>query len=194
MGEVNTVPMRINGVEGAAGQVKTSGGAGVLETWTTPVNAAGAVAAVEAAGLALASGKNIKLIANLTGDHSWSGLTGVLQAGENLTIGQLAYVKNDGKMWKAVASAASTAVPCIALATGTINADAWGEFLLIGFFRDDSITFTLGDILYVSDTVAGAFDNVAPADTTEMVQRVGICIVGTHIVYFKPDLTVCEVA
>ena len=33
MGEVNAVPMRINGVEGAAGQVKISGGPGVLETW-----------------------------------------------------------------------------------------------------------------------------------------------------------------
>ena len=33
MGEENAVPMRINGVEGAAGEVKISGGPGVLETW-----------------------------------------------------------------------------------------------------------------------------------------------------------------
>lgn len=36
MGEVNAVPIRINGVEGAAGQVKLSGGSGVLETWGVP--------------------------------------------------------------------------------------------------------------------------------------------------------------
>ncbi len=36
MGELNAVPMRINRVEGAAGQVKVSGGPGVLETWATP--------------------------------------------------------------------------------------------------------------------------------------------------------------
>ncbi len=35
MGELNTVPMRINGVEGAAGQVKVSGGPGVLESWAS---------------------------------------------------------------------------------------------------------------------------------------------------------------
>lgn len=40
MGELNTIPMRINGVEGAAGQVKLSGGPGVLETWGTPAPAA----------------------------------------------------------------------------------------------------------------------------------------------------------
>lgn len=37
MGELNAVPMRINKGEGAAGQVKVSGGPGVLETWGTPV-------------------------------------------------------------------------------------------------------------------------------------------------------------
>lgn len=40
MGELNTVPMRINRAEGAAGQVKISGGAGVLETWGAPAPAA----------------------------------------------------------------------------------------------------------------------------------------------------------
>ncbi len=33
MGEENAAPMRINGVEGAAGEVKISGGPGVLESW-----------------------------------------------------------------------------------------------------------------------------------------------------------------
>ncbi len=40
MGELNAVPMRINGVEGAAGQVKISGGPGVLETFGAPAPAA----------------------------------------------------------------------------------------------------------------------------------------------------------
>ena len=36
MGELNTVPMKINGVEGASGQMKVSGGPGAVETWKTP--------------------------------------------------------------------------------------------------------------------------------------------------------------
>jgi len=194
MGQENTVPRRINGVEGAVGQRMASGGPGVIETWDNKYTDAEAVAACEAAGLALASGKNMKFIANLTADNTWSGMTAVLQAGENLTITELVYVKNDGKMWKAKADAAAT-MPAIAMACGTINADAWGEFLLIGFFRDDgTLTFTLGDMLYVSDTVAGAFDNVLPADAGEQVQVLGKCLISTHIIYFNPSLELIEIS
>lgn len=193
MGEQNTVPMRINKVEGAAGEVKVSAGPGAVETWE--LLATEAVAAAEAAGLALSSGKNIKLIANLTADNTWSGISAVLQAGENLTITELVYVKAaDGKMWKAQANAAAT-MPAIAMATGTINANAWGEFLLLGFFRDDgTLTFTLGDMLYVSDTAAGAFDNVLPADVGEQVQVIGKCLITTHIIYFNPSLELVEIS
>lgn len=151
---------------------------------------AAAAAAVEATGLAIATGKNIKFIANLA-DNTWSGMTAVLQAGENLTVGQLVYVKNDGKLWKAQSNSATT-MPSVAVATGTINAEAWGEFLLIGFIRKDSVfTFTLGDMLYVSDTAAGAFDNVLP-DGGDQVQVLGKCLVSTHIIYFNPSFELIE--
>ncbi|MBA7706877.1 hypothetical protein ES703_115736 [subsurface metagenome] len=154
-----------------------------------------AVAACEAAGLDLASGKSIKVIADLAADNTWAGKTAVLQAGENLTITQLVYVKAaDGKMWKAQSNAAAT-MPAVAMNHGTIAADAWGEFLLLGFFRDDgTLTFTLGDMLYVSDTVAGAFVNVLPADAGEQVQVVGKCLITTHIIYFNPSLELVETA
>jgi len=153
------------------------------------------VSLVEAAGLALASGKNIGILSALATNQTWSGLTASLVAGEDLTIGQCCYMKDDGKMYKAVASAASTAIPGVALATATIATNATGIFLLIGFFREDTVfDFAAGDILYVNDETAGALDNVIPADDTEMVQRVGICFPSAHIVYFKPDLTVCEVS
>ncbi|MBU1067564.1 hypothetical protein KKE60_07230, partial [Patescibacteria group bacterium] len=154
-----------------------------------------AVAAAEAAGLALATGKNIKLIGNLTADQTWSGLTAVLQAGEEITRTELVYVKNDGKMWLAKSDAAAT-MPAVAMFTGEVlAADAWGEFLLLGFYREDTIlTFTLGDMLYVSDTVAGAFDNVLPADVGEQVQVLGKCLITTHIIYFNPSLELVEIS
>lgn len=151
-----------------------------------------AVAACEAAGLDLATGKNIKVIANLTGDQTWAGITAVLQAGEEITRTELAYVKNDGKLWLAKSDAAGT-MPVIAMCCeGTVAANAWGEFLLLGFYREDSIlTFTLGDMLYVSDTTPGAFDNVLP-DGGDQVQVIGKCIVGVHIVFFNPSLELVE--
>ncbi len=149
---------------------------------------ADAVAAAEAAGLALASGKNIKLIANLTSDQTCSGLTAVLQAGETIFRTQVCYVKDDGKLWRAQSNAAAT-MPAVAMACAAIlNADDWGEFLLIGFYREDSLlTFTLGDMLYVSDTVAGSFDNVLP-DAGDFVQVLGKCLHDIHTVYFNPSL------
>ncbi len=135
------------------------------------------------------------MIANLTADQTWSGLTGVLQAGETITRTELCYVKNDGKMWLAQSDAAAT-MPAIAMFTGaTLAANVWGAFLLIGFYREDTLlTFTLGDMLYVSDTVAGAFDNVLPADAGEQVQVLGKCLIGTHIIYFNPSLELVEIA
>ena len=144
--------------------------------------------------MSIAQVSPIPLVANLLPDNTWSGLTAILQAGENLTITELVYVKNDGKMWKAQSNAAGT-MPAIAMATGTIDANAWGEFLLIGFFRDDTLlTFTLGDMLYVSDTVAGAFDNVLPGDAGEQVQVIGKCLISTHIIYFNPSLELVEIS
>ncbi len=135
------------------------------------------------------------IIANLATDQTWSGLTATLQAGETITRTELVYVKNDGKMWLAQSDAAAT-MPAIAMFTGaTLAANAWGRFLLIGFYREDTLlTFGLGDMLYVSDTVAGAFDNVLPADAGEQVQVLGKCLIGTHIIYFNPSLELVEIA
>ncbi len=155
---------------------------------------AAAVSACEAAGLALASGKNIKLVSALAANQTWSGLTATLTAGENLTIGQACYMKNDGKMWKSLATAVGT-MPVVALATGTISANNAGEFLLLGFFREDSVfTFTVGDMLYASEDTAGALKNATPTGAGEQVQVVGKCFPSVHVIYFCPSLELVEVS
>lgn len=150
-----------------------------------------AVAAVEAAGLALASGKNIKLPVALTGDHSWSGITVVLTAGANLTIGQLVYLGSaDSKMELADADAAAS-MPGIALATGTIDEDAAGEFLLHGYFRDDSWSWTKGGLIYAGVT-PGALTQTAPVGSGDQVQVVGIAITAT-VILFSPGYELVEI-
>ena len=127
-------------------------------------------------------------------NQEWCGFDVILTAGENLTITQAVYMKNDGKMWKAQANAAAT-MPCIALAAGTISANNNGVFLLIGFFREDTVfDFAAGDILYVNDTVAGALTTTAPADSGEQVQCAGKCFPNAHIVYFCPSPVLVEIS
>jgi len=150
-----------------------------------------AVAAAEAAGLALASGKNVKLVQALTSDHTWSGITAVMTAGENLAIGDAVYAKSDGKMWKADANAAAT-MPVVALATGTINADATGEFLLLGFMRDDSWAWTVGGLLY-GHTTPGNPTQTAPSGSGDQVQVIGVAITA-HILLFNPSYELVEIS
>ena len=69
MGQKNTVPRRINRVEGAAGQIIVSQGPGVLEAWGYP--------------------GGLSLVAALPTNLSWSGITTILTAGENLASGAL---------------------------------------------------------------------------------------------------------
>jgi len=148
---------------------------------------------VEAAGIALATGKRINVISALTANQTWSGLTATLTAGQEVTIGQACYMESDGKMWKALATAVGT-MPVVALATGTIAADAEGEFLLIGYFREDTVfDFTAGDMLYASEDTAGALKNAAPTTFTEQVQICGKCFPSAHIIFFCPNLELVEI-
>jgi len=150
-----------------------------------------AVSAVEAAGLALASGKRVELIQALTTDHTWSGITATMTAGEALAIGNAVYTKSDGKMGKANASAVST-MPNVALATGTISQDAAGEFLLSGFMRDDTWAWTPGGFLYVG-TTAGELTQTRPSGSGHQVQVVGVAITA-DIVLFNPSYELVEIS
>lgn len=129
-------------------------------------------------------------------DHAYSGTVATMQAGENLTIGQLCYRKSDGKWWKADADA-STTMGALAMSTGTINADATGVFLLQGFFRDDSeFDFTVGGMVYAGSGAtdahtAGATNKAAPNGVGDQVQIVGYGYTA-DIIYFNPSTTILE--
>ncbi|MBA7574412.1 hypothetical protein ES708_16218 [subsurface metagenome] len=163
----------------------------MAETWKKLSFETDIVPKVNAEGLALASGKNIKLIQALTADHTWSGITAVLTAGAALTIGQACYVGDDGKMELADADAAAS-MPVVALATETIAENDPGEFLLLGFFRDDDWNWTPGGLLYAS-TDPGALTQTAPAGATDQVQVVGIAITA-DIILFNPSYELVEIS
>ena len=152
-----------------------------------------AVAAVEAAGIDLASGKIVKLLGSLTGDHEISSADCEdATAGENLVFGNFCYLKNDGKMWKVDASAI-TSLPLVCMAAATINADATGLFMRSGIARDDSWSWSDEGVLLYASTTAGEITETAPSGSGEYVQPVGITKGATHI-DLRPSMVLIKVA
>lgn len=150
-----------------------------------------AVAAAEAAGLDLASGRYVNITSILTANNTWSGLTAILTAGEVLALGDIVHVlAADSEVYGADADLTTT-MPAIAMATcATTNGNPF-EFLLIGFMRFDTWTWTPGSLLYASIT-AGDMSHTAPVGAGDQVQVVGIAITA-NIVYFNPSFELVEI-
>ena len=91
-------------------------------------------------------------------DHTASGAIASLTSGEALAFGDVCCVGSDGKLWKADASGAD-ANPVAAMALESVTADASGSFLMQGFVRDDSWSWTPGGVVYASAT-PGALSQV----------------------------------
>ena len=144
------------------------------------------------------SSVNVQLLHNsAVADGEFSGDLSLFTAGEALTAGEVCYFKSDGKMWKAVATAAATS-RCVAMATASISADAMGVFLLKGFARFDSEfpTWTVGGALFTPEAETSGKnvpEQAAPDTDGDFVQVVGWAVSG-DAVFFDPDSTVVEVA
>jgi hypothetical protein len=110
-------------------------------------------------------------------------------AGENLLAGQIVYRKSDGKFWRADFRY-STTLPAIAMAVTDVSAGATGNFLLNGVVRNDSWTWTAGNIIYVS--ITGYWTSTAPSSSGYFLQIIGVALTST-VMRFDPDYTIIEV-
>ena len=144
------------------------------------------------------SNVNIQILHNsAVADGEFSGDLTIYQAGEDLTAGEVVYFKSDGKVWKAVATAAATS-RAVAMCTASVSADAMGVFLLKGFarFNSEFPTWTIGGVLYTPEAETSSKnvpEQAAPDSDGDFVQILGYAISG-DAVYFCPDSTVVEVA
>lgn len=125
-------------------------------------------------------------------DHGTSGTTIAGTAGEGLAIGDVAYLKSDGKWWKADADAQATADGLLGMATAAISTDASGVFLLHGLYRDDTWNWTVGGRLYVGAT-PGNPTQTAPS-TTGQIQRIVGYALTADVACFCPDTTFVELS
>ena len=142
-------------------------------------------------GFALADGKVIKLEEALGTDHTATGFTiaGAV-AGEDVAFPNLCFFKSDNKFWKTDADVKATTEGELAIALESISADASGEFLKLGYIRDDSWSFTIGDILYV-DTTTGIITATKPSSIGDCVRKIGHAH-ATNIIWFVPELLILE--
>jgi hypothetical protein len=135
---------------------------------------------------------------------STSGIIGIFTAGEALDIGECAYLKSDGKMWKARSGAGGTGLisaesMCVALCAYYCGADAEGPFLLQGFLASSVLpTYTVGETLYVPEAESGSAatprnvpEGASPDSTGDFVQIVGWAASASTI-FFNPDFTIIE--
>lgn len=111
-------------------------------------------------------------------------------AGETLTAGQVVYEKSDGKQWKAKADSATT-IPADGLVITGGAADATVDILRVGYYKDNTWSWTVGGLIYVDPANGGGLTQTLPTTSGHQVQIVGRAI-STTVIYFKPDYTYLE--
>ena len=165
-------------------QVSGAGGTGDLaisgSTITAPSNAD--------LTLTVAGTGSIVVDGTLTATEITSDLTGTIEfdakATEAITKGEAVYIAgidgNTPTVALARANAAGT-MPAFGMAAADIALNATGKITTFGSltgldaadFGETSITFALGDTVYISSAEAGKLTNVAPTGESNFIQNIG---------------------
>ncbi len=127
----------------------------------------------------------------LASDHSYSGLTLTLIAGESVAFGDIVYMNWADKEIKIAKADSSTTVPAIGVALESKNDGEACLILIIGYIRDDSWDFTSAEV-YLSDVVAGEVLSSPPGDSGDQVQRLGFAFHADKM-FFNPSIDVGEI-
>ena len=153
----------------------------VVQTPTSPVNKK----------ITLANIRKLTAIPNL--DHTVSGTICVFNANETHNFGDVCYIGSDGQTHLIDADAIANMSGICMCADESISADADGNYLLLGFARNDTWDWTVGGLIYgtVTGTTGNTLSQTAPTGTDDVVQIMGVA---THAdrMYFNPQLVQVE--
>lgn len=120
-----------------------------------------------------------------------SGIKAAFNASENLAFGEVGYLNSNGTVTRAAATAIATASAMVmSLGTVTIASSSSGTLLLHGIVRNDSWTWTTGNLIFLSPTT-GTLTQVAPSGTNYVIQVMGIALSATKM-FFNPQLVQVE--
>lgn len=124
----------------------------------------------------------LKLFDNIA-NYEIDGIEVSLTAAENLSFGDVCYLNGSEKWAKADASNEVTARAHV-MAAESITTDNIGKFLLIGFARNDTWSWTVGSEIYLSES-PGGLTQTAPTTSNSVTLVLGTAI-STNRMYFKP--------
>jgi len=115
---------------------------------------------------------SIFMYADLTSDHTYSGLYDQQVVGETVAFGDLLYFEWETKKWKKTDADSRHNMPGLRIALESQIADLPCYMLIMGYIRDDTWDFT-GPMVYASPT-AGGLTSIAPSTSGQQLQRVGV--------------------
>ena len=135
----------------------------------------------------------LKLVPAPAADHSASGLLAPLTAAQTTNFGDVCYIASSGKATLVDADAIVSSSGFVMCADAQIAADAAGNFLFLGFARDDTWAWTVGGLIYitVTATTGNTLSQTAPTGPDDVIQIVGVA---THAdrMFFNPQLVQVE--
>jgi len=139
----------------------------------------------------------VRLTEGLTVNETYSGVTAVVMAGEDIFFHHTVTKKSDGKYYLTDADAVTT-MPAmgIALSPGTdLNTML---ILLKGYICDTDWDWSVGNgqanLLFPDDASAGEIVQFAgkPSDAGDQIQVIGR-VISADCIYFNPDYTIVEI-
>ena len=127
-----------------------------------------------------------------SGDHIASGPKITLIATSVVAFGDICYIDSAGGATLVNASVIATSCALV-MALGTINAGASGSFLIMGIARDDTWSWTVGGLIFITitGTTGNTLSQTPPTGTDEVIQVVGVATNATRI-FFNPQLVQVE--
>lgn len=132
------------------------------------------------------SNKSFLLSETMGTNQTASGIIELHTAGQTFAFGQTGIYTSSGTVWIADANTAGL-FPADCVAVQAITSGSSGFFLKLGTIRDDSWSWTIGGIIYLS-TTAGAMTQSQPSATDDCIQILGKAYPNADTIQFNPQL------
>lgn len=124
---------------------------------------------VAGSGISIAWGEETVTIEASAADAGFSGV-----AGETLSIGDVVRIHTDGKIYKAIATANRGQI--VGISNQNAILDDTIKILSSGDITNGAWSLTIGDIYYLSGTIAGGITNTSPAVIGQAIMPVGVAL------------------
>jgi hypothetical protein len=143
-------------------------------------------------------GGSTQLTAIPATDQTASGITTQFTANEAQAFGDVVRLNSAGKAQLAKSDVIANATALAMCISETVEADAVGNYLLIGFVRNDAWDWTIGEWIYLSltGTTGNTLTQVSPFTADPIVEDNVVQLLGVantaDTFYFNPQLVQVE--